>query len=138
MTAEPDVFARRLSPSLSWLVAPVVSLLVLAAHVFRAGSHVLLVLVLAVLALLAVRRRWAVRVVQVVLVLGAVEWLMTLADLAFWRAAAGQPVGRLVAILLPVAIFTVASAFVFRAAPLQRFYRLSRASLPRASGADAG
>lgn len=126
---------------IAWLAAPVVSLLILAAHVFRAGSYALLVLVLAVLALLAllaVRRRWAVRVVQVVLFLGAVEWLMTLAELAFWRAAAGQPVGRLVAILLPVAIFTVASAFVFRAAPLQRFYGLSRAALPRASDADAG
>jgi hypothetical protein len=110
---------------MAWLAAPVVSLLILGAHVFRAGSYVLLGLVFAVLALLAVRRRWAVRVVQTVLLLGAFEWLMTLGELAFWRGAAGQPFGRLVVILLAVALFTAASAFAFRAPALRRFYRMS-------------
>lgn len=120
----------------AWLAPPVLSLLILAAHVFRAGSYVLVVLVLAVVALLAVRRRWAVRVVQVVLVLGAIEWCMTLAEFVFWRAAAGEPFARLVAILVPVAMFTAASAFVFRAERLRCFYGLSRARSRGAS--DAG
>jgi hypothetical protein len=110
---------------MAWLAAPIVSLLILGAHVFRAGSSVLVVLVVAVLALLAVRRRWAVRVVQTVLFLGAFEWIMTLGELAFWRGAAGQPFGRLVVILMAVAIFTAASAFAFRAPALRRFYRMS-------------
>jgi hypothetical protein len=120
-------------PAAAWLAAPVVSLVILAAHVFRAGSYVLVVLLLAVLALMAVRRRWVARTVQIVLFLGAVEWLMTLAELAFWRAAAGQPFVRLVAILAPVAIFTGASAFVFRVEALRRLYGLSRGSSSSAS-----
>lgn len=82
------------------LLLPVVlSLLVLAAHLFRAGVILLVLLVLVVLALLAVRRPWAARVVQGVLVLGAVEWVATLVHLARARLDAGEPVLRLAVIL---------------------------------------
>jgi hypothetical protein len=113
------------------LLPVVLSLVVLGAHVYRAGSTVLVGLVLVVLALLAVRRPWAVRVVQVVLVLGAIEWLMTTAELVFERAYTGQPVARLVLILGGVAVFTAASAFVFRNERLRAAYRLR----PRAPAA---
>ena len=60
------------------LLLPVVaSLLVLAAHFLRSGNIALVVLVLVFMALLAVRRRWAARLVQVALLLGAVEWVRT-------------------------------------------------------------
>lgn len=119
-----------------WLVPPGVSLLVLGAHFFRAGGplgYALVAVVAAVLALLlGVPRRWAARIVQVVLLLGAFEWVMTLAELAFWRAAAGEPFVRLVLILGTVAAFTAASAFVFLAPPMRaRYGAASRTAAPR-------
>ena len=105
------------------LLLPVVlSLLVLAAHFLRSGNLVLVVLVLAFVALLAVRRRWAARLVQVALLLGALEWVRTMAQLAAWRSQAGQPVARMVVILGAVTLVTLSSALVFRSARLQRWY----------------
>ncbi len=96
------------------LILPGLSAVLLAAHFYRAGQLALVGASLALLALLAVPRRWAARTVQIGLVLGALEWLRTLAVLAAQRIAAGLPYGRLVAILLVVAAFTAAAALVFR------------------------
>jgi hypothetical protein len=104
------------------LLPVALSLLVLGAHFYRAGSTALVVVVLGVLALLAVRRPWAARTVQVALWLGAVEWLMTTGELVFERAYTGQPVTRLVLILVSVAALTAASAFVFRAPRVRAAY----------------
>jgi hypothetical protein len=108
------------------LAPPVLSLLVLGAHFFRGGAWPVTVVVVALVAALTVRRRWIVRLVQVVLLLGAIEWVATLLHLAFWRAAAGEPFVRLVGILGGVAAVTAASAFVFQTAPLRRFYGFER------------
>ena len=70
------------------LFPAVLSLLVLGAHFLRVGQVMLLVAVVAMLVLLAVRRPWAARVVQVGLLLGAFEWIRTLIQLAgAWAAA---------------------------------------------------
>lgn len=104
-------------------LAPVViCLLVLGAHFLRAGHVVLVLLVLVLVAMLGVRRRWAGRLVQVGLVLGAVEWLRTLVSLAAGRVAAGQPWLRLVLILGCVTVVTALSALVFRSARLRRWF----------------
>lgn len=110
-----------------WLLAPVLSLLVLAAHFLRSGSLMLVVALLAmVVALLGVRRPWVVRLAQVVLVLGAIEWLATLVDLAGARIQEEAPVLRLVLILGIVAVWTAASALVFRSERLRARYGLRR------------
>lgn len=105
------------------LVPVVLSLLVLAAHFLRSGSPVLVLLVLIVLGLLLVPRRWAARVVQVTLLIGALEWVRTLLDLVFARLQAGTPMRRLVVILAVVALVTGGSALVFRAPRLRARYR---------------
>ncbi len=110
----------------SRLVPPALAVLVLAAHFFRAGEYWVVALLLAVIALLAVPRWWAARLAQVVLVLGTIEWIMTLAQLAFERMVAGEPAARLIAILGVVAGLTAASALVFRTEPLRRYYGLGR------------
>ena len=104
------------------LVPVVLSLLVLGAHFLRAGNALLVALVLATIALLAVRRGWAARAIQVVLVLGAVEWGWTIFRLASERSAAGQPYLRMVLILGAVTIVTVLSATVFRSARLRQWF----------------
>ena len=110
------------------LLPVVLTLAVLAAHFSRHDQPVLMILSVAVMGLLAVPRLWAARAVQVVLLLGAAEWVRTLIVLARIRAEDGQPAARMVAILTLVAMLTAASALAlltrrararFRAAPSQ-------------------
>ena len=109
------------------LLPAALSFVVLAAHFLRAGNWVLVTLVLAFLALLAVRRPWAARAVQIALLLGAAEWVRTTVRLVSLRSAAGQPVVRLVAILGGVTFVTAASALLFQSARLRRWYGAERA-----------
>ena len=96
------------------LVPVILSLVVLAAHFARHGHTVLVVLSVALIGLLAVPRLWAARVLQIVLLLGAVEWVRTLIVLARIRVAHEEPVTRMVMILAAVAVLTAASSLVFR------------------------
>ncbi|HVN87628.1 MAG TPA: hypothetical protein VMW17_22555 [Candidatus Binatia bacterium] len=105
------------------LVPVVLSLLVLAAHFLRGGSPILIV-VLAILALVGVRRAWAARVIQASLIVGALEWCRTLFELAVERAHNRQPAGRLVVILGSVALVTLLSSLLFQTRTLRRVYRL--------------
>lgn len=84
----------------------------LAAHVLRLGAPVLALVAAALPLLLLVRRGWAVRTVQVLLTLGALEWLRTLASLLDARRAAGLPAARLAAILVAVTLVTVVAAML--------------------------
>lgn len=108
------------------LLPPSVALLLLAAHFARAGGWgwFWAALCVALIALAAVPRPWAARVLQGALVVGTVEWIRTLVALAAARAAAGQPYTRLALILGAVAALTLASALVFRSPALRRRFRL--------------
>jgi hypothetical protein len=96
---------------------------VLGAHFLRGGDISLVAVSLGLLVLLAVRRRWAARVLQVALLLGALEWIRTLLALAGGRMQAGQPVLRLAIILGVVAAVTGLSALLFQTRRLRRVYR---------------
>ena len=63
--------------------------------------------------LLLLRRSWVPRLFQVLLGLGALEWLRTLYVFASMRVAFEQPWGRLALILGGVALLTALSALVF-------------------------
>jgi hypothetical protein len=104
------------------LIPVVISLLVMGAHFLRSGSLPLLVGVFVLLGLLGVRQRWAARVVQAALVLGALEWVRTLLQLSSMRAQAGAPATRMAVILGVVALVTLLSALVFFTPPLKRWY----------------
>jgi len=104
------------------LLPVVVSLLVLGAHFLRGGNVIAVPLILVALSLLGVRRRWAARVVQAMLLLGTVEWVRSLVQLATWRAQTGQPATRLVVILGSVALFTALSALVFHTTRLRLWF----------------
>jgi hypothetical protein len=100
------------------------ALLVLGAHFLRAGHLALVVVALTVVALFFVRRPWAARAVQGTLVLGALEWLRTLAFLAGERRALGAPYLRLTIILGGVALATVLSLLAFRSRIVKEHFRL--------------
>jgi hypothetical protein len=104
------------------LIPAFLSCLVLAAHFFR-GEHLFLMFIAcsAPLLLLA-RRTWATRLLQVLLVIGAIEWVRTTWQIQAVRIESGRDWQRMAAILYGVACFTFASSLVFFLPPLRRHY----------------
>ncbi|MGI9223731.1 MAG: hypothetical protein ACR2QX_04570 [Woeseiaceae bacterium] len=107
-------------------VPVVVSFLVLGAHFMRDSNAVGVVGAVVLIALLFVRRPWVARLMQVVLVLGALEWAHTIYELVQVRAAQGQPFARMVVILGVVAAVTLCSALLFQLPSMKRMYQLDR------------
>jgi hypothetical protein len=70
-------------------VPVVLSLVILGAHFMRYGNSIGVFGSLALIALLIVRRPWVARLMQVVLILSALEWVRTLYELVQVRAAHG-------------------------------------------------
>ena len=110
------------------MVLVVLSLLLLGAHFARAGALPVVVAIILLIALLFVRRPWTARVVQVVLVLGALEWLRTLYNLVIVRMEVGQPFLRLATILGAVAAVTLLAALALQKGALGRAYGLGNDS----------
>jgi len=104
------------------LLPIILSAFVLGAHFLRNGHGGLLLLCVAMVLSLAVRRTWVITTTRVFLVLGTLEWLRTLVMLAHVRIAYGEPWGRLAAILGGVALATAASALVLRSARVREYY----------------
>jgi hypothetical protein len=105
------------------LLPVLISLLLMAAHFYRAGIMILVICIPASALLLLVRAQWAVRVVQGILVLGGIEWIRTLVTLVMQRQDMGMPWIRLAVILGVVALVTASSALVFRLKSLRERYK---------------
>ncbi len=87
------------------------SLLVLAAHFLRRGDLLSCLTTLFVAGMLLVmRRRWVLRVTQVLLGLAAIKWVLTTNELVRQRLAEGGEAGRLAAILGAVVAINVLAA----------------------------
>jgi len=71
-------------------------------------------MILPLFVLIFIRRTWAVRTVQIGLVLGSIEWLLTLWMLVQERRMAGMPYLRLAIILGSVAVLTGLSGLILR------------------------
>lgn len=106
--------------------AVVMSFMLLSAHFLRDGQMLFVATALALPFLLLLRKRWTVRVVQLGLVLGAIEWIRTLLALQAIRVEQGMPWTRLVLIIGGVALFTGCSALVFFHSSLKQKYRLHK------------
>ena len=104
----------------------VLSFLVLGAHFMRYGNSVGVVAAVLPIALLLVRQPWAARLMQIVLVLGGLEWVLTTYELVQVRTAHGLPYLRMVVILGFVAAVTFGSALLFQLPKPKRRYRLDR------------
>jgi len=92
------------------LTPPVLASLVLGAHLLRRGWPALAIAAVLLPLVLLVRRPWAVRAVQTVFLVGALEWLRTLVLLVGVRRANDLPYLRMVAILAAVAVVTAGAA----------------------------
>ncbi len=104
------------------LLPVLISFALLAAHFFRAGQLVAALLPLLLLIPLMFRQTWVPWLIQLALLLGAVEWLHTLVNIAQTRIEFGLPWIRMVLILGAVALFTAFSGLVFRSKALRNRY----------------
>lgn len=104
----------------------VLSLIVLGAHFMRYDNAIGVVGAVVLIALLFVRQAWVARLLQTVLVLGALEWVLTLYRLVQVRTALDQPYGRMLVILGAVAAVTLCSALLFQSKELREVYGLGR------------
>ena len=107
-----------------------ISFLLLAAHFLRAGQVIVVVVLLALLLLLFIKKFWVPWVIQLVLLLGAVEWVITLYSVAQVRIATEMPWTRMVIILGVVALFTALSSLVFRNKALRGRFHDARQATP--------
>ena len=76
--------------------------------------------------LLVIRRPWAARLVQVALVLMAMEWVRALLGIIAKRVVEERSWTVAAVILISVAAFTACSALVFLMRPLAARYHLGR------------
>ena len=102
-----------------WLIPVFISLLLLASHFLRYGNILFMALSLSVIPLLAIRKKWVVLLVRILLFLGTLEWVRTIWTLAAIRMEFGKPYLRMAIILGGVALFTFLSAFVFKSKRLR-------------------
>ena len=107
------------------LALPALGRVLLAAHLFHAGAVALAVFAALLLGLLAVRRPWAARTVQVVLAIAVIEWIQTAVVLAQLRLRHDQPYVRLVVILGSVALVTGLAAAAFQRPAMRAYFGLS-------------
>jgi hypothetical protein len=110
------------------LLPVLLSLLFLAAHFYRSGIYFLVVIILLSPFILMIRRQWAVRVIQLELIAGGIEWIRTLFKLVHIRQMYGVPWGRLSLILGGIAVFTFCSVMVFKSRSLRKRYCAGRSS----------
>ena len=122
------------------LIPTLLSFLVLAAHFYR-GDHLALTLIACAAPLLLLfRRKWATRLLQALLIIGALEWLRTTLQIQAIRAEQGRDWQRMAIILGSVAGFTFLSALVYFLPPLRRHYAPAgaRADHPTDGHSDTG
>ena len=105
------------------LVLPtILALLTLGAHYLRYGLYPLTALLVALLPLLLIKRRWVARMMQVVLCISAVEWVTVLNDIVKERVMEGFDYRKSVFILGGTALFTFAAALLYQTPRLRRRY----------------
>lgn len=102
------------------LLPVVISSVLIAAHFLRSGATIVAFICLFANGLLFITRSWSVRIIQVLLILYAVEWIRTLINLVQLRLEHGMPWMRLAIILGGVVLFTAFSALSFRHPMLQK------------------
>ena len=104
------------------LIPTLVSFLLLGAHFFRGGQLVLVLICCAAPMLLLLRRTWATRMLQVLLIVGALEWLRTAFLIRAIRIEEGRDWRRMAIILGSVAALTFFSSLVYFLPPLRKHY----------------
>jgi len=101
----------------------------LAAHFSRANMPPAVVVSLIIPFMLLIRKPWIARSIQILLLLGALEWIRSMFGYISVRKEIGEDWGRLAIILLTVALLTACSGLVFRGKSLKKRYQLEKARI---------
>jgi len=106
------------------LLPVILSFGLLAAHFSRANMFPLVLVSLAIPFLLLIRKAWVARGIQVLLLIGAMEWIRSMLGYIGVRKEIGEDWSRLAIILVAVAVLTVCAGLVFRGKSLKKRYKL--------------
>ncbi|MDF1574051.1 MAG: hypothetical protein P1P86_02525 [Bacteroidales bacterium] len=98
----------------------------LAAHFSRSNLFPLVFVSLFLPFLLLIKRAWVARSIQLLLLLGAAEWIRAMFGYIEIRRSLGEDWGRLAIILVTVAILTACAGLVFRGKALKKSYHLDK------------
>ncbi len=101
-----------------------ISFLLIGAHFLRTGLYFIVVLIIALPFILFIKKIWAARIIQLLLIIASLEWIRTIIVSVEERQAYGEQWTRLAIILIAVAIFTACSSFVFLFKSLKIRYKL--------------
>ncbi len=105
------------------LIPVILSFLLLIAHFSRANIYFLMILSAGIPFLLFIKRFWVPRLMQILLILGGIEWIRTIISLINERNALGESWTRMAIILLVVALFTMISTLVFQRPSVKEIYK---------------
>ena len=108
------------------LLPVILSFGLLAAHFSRANMFPLVIVSLAIPLLLLVKKKWAARSIQVLLLVGAAEWIRAMLEYIEIRKSIGDDWTRLAIILVTVAVLTACAGLVFRGKSLRKRYQLGK------------
>ena len=106
------------------LLPVILSYGLLAAHFSRGDMFPLVIVSLALPFLLFIRKAWAARIIQLLLLAGAAEWIRAMFGYIAIRKESGEDWTRLAIILIVVAALTACSTLVFRSKSLKKRYQL--------------
>lgn len=105
-------------------LSPVIlSFLMLAAHFYRSGLVIFAIISLLIPFLLFIRNIWIPRMIQIILIIGALEWIRTILIFVEERKLYEMPWVRLAVILGSVALFTALSGLLFQLKSIKRYYK---------------
>ena len=108
------------------LLPVILSFGLLAAHYSRADTFPLVILSLLIPLLLFIKKAWVARSIQVLLLLGAVEWIRSMMGYIEIRKSIGEDWTRLAIILVAVAVLTACAGLVFQGKALKKRYQLGK------------
>jgi hypothetical protein len=111
------------------LLPVILSYGLLAAHFSRADMLPGVVVSLITPFLLLIKKPWIARSIQILLLLGAAEWIRAMFGYIEVRKEIGEDWGRLAIILIAVALLTACSGLVFRGKSLKKRYHLEKQRL---------
>lgn len=100
------------------------SFILLGAHFSRQDFPTLSILCFLIPLLLFIKRTWVIKLTQIFLVLGSIEWIRSIFYYINQRQELGESYIRLVIIIGIIALFTGLSALVFKNQSLKERYNL--------------
>ncbi|MFC2161591.1 hypothetical protein ACFLRX_08070 [Acidobacteriota bacterium] len=105
-----------------FLLLPIISSVLLAAHFSRADLNLLVPFALVFPFILFIKQKWTIRIFQIYLIVGSLIWIERLLYLRRMRIAAGESWTVMAIILGVVALITLLSAWILQNKKLLKTY----------------